>query len=215
MSRQELEILGGRVLSKEESKLLEETPHNELLHKAFTALADELDRNGNTEKFDSLRMDHAAKLMDYWRTKVAVYKQAIADGRIKDGGEFVRGNERLAVSQLGVYENDEEAVLYITRRTKTEDDEVSITATLDLGVDEFLHPPTIKSKVSIDPDEPSFDIYYEIILRSNAFYPDSPFRISTFQRTLVREDPNYIRHYLKDTRTIDCSSFGVEGSFEK
>lgn len=215
MVEQKLEIFRGGVLSEEEAKILDETSHSALLHGAFTALADELDQNGNTEKFDSLRIGHAVKLMDYWRTKVTVYKQAVAEGRILDGQELIRGNERLTVSQLGVYENDEEMVLNITRRTKTEDDEVSITASLDSGIDEFMHPPMIKSKVSTDPDEPSINLYYELILRSNAFYPDSPFKISTFQRTLVREDPNHVRHYIKDTRIIDSSSFGVEGSFEK
>lgn len=190
-------------LSEKEIGEILAKPHATLLAEAFEALAGELDTGGNTDEFLRLRQERGQKLIAYWQGKRREYQEALEAGIISERGkELVTGDERLVVMQLGVYERDDEEVLHIERRTKTEKDEISITASSSLGIDEFLSPPRISSEISTDPEEPA-DILYKVTFRRG--------RISTFERTIIHEDKeNFARPYIKDTRVIDCSIFGVE-----
>lgn len=187
-------------LSEEEMREVSETPHSQLLARAFNALSSELDTNGNSAQFQELRIVHARKLIAYWEGKRKHYLEAQRQGKVGVGGELIAGDERLTVFELGVYEDDEAQALSIHRRTRTEKDEVSIVADIHIGVDDFMRPPTIKSDIT-DPDEVT-DISFKVVFRGG--------RISTFERTLVRMDPENNRPYIKDTRVIDCSIFGVD-----
>lgn len=191
----------SKALTMREMKEIAEISHSGLLERAFKELSGELDINGNSECFQRLRESHARKLLGFWQRKRTQYLQAQREGRIEGlGRELTIGDEKLTISELGVYEDDEAQALLIQRRTSTEKDEVSITADPERGIDELMNPPTIKSEVT-DPQEIT-DISYKVVLRQG--------RISTFERVLVRMDPQHQRPYIKDIRVIDCSIFGVE-----
>jgi len=175
-SPDKFEIFFADKITGEESKELSETSHAKLLSEAFESLSNELDKHGNTAEFQELRKKHSLK-------------------------PYSLGDETISVVVCGVYEDEDSAVLQINRHTKTEKDEVQITADRGTGIDEFAYPPTIKSEVKFDPGEAP-DIYYKVIFRRG--------RISTFERALIHTDSSYKRPYIKDIRTIDCSIFGVE-----
>ena len=195
------EIFFAEKITKEELEKLTETSHAKLLDKAFTALSDELDIHGNTAEFQKLRKKHSSKILAFWQNKLSIYQEAQKEGLIKEQELYSLGDETISVVVCGVYEDDDSAILQINRHTKTEKDEVQITADREQGIDEFVYPPTIKSEVKFDPEEAP-DIYYKVVFRKG--------RISTFERTFVHTDPKHQRPYIKDTRCIDCSIFGVE-----
>ena len=201
MAGQELAIFGNAELTEKELGEIEGISHSALLEQAFHDLTGELDENGNTEVFGELREKYGRKLITFWQQKRILFEKAVKESRTKAGEEFVNGSERLLVIELGVYERDDEIVLQINRKTDTEEDEVSITVSTERGLDEFLRPPTIKSKIRTEPTEAP-DIYYEVVFRNG--------KISTFERLIYREDQDHIRPYIKDVRIIDCSIFGVE-----
>lgn len=195
------EIFFADKITGEESKELSETSHAKLLSEAFEGLSSELDKHGNTAEFQELRKKHSLKLLRFWQNKIKIYQEAQKKGLINEQEPYSLGDETISVVVCGVYEDEDSAVLQINRHTKTEKDEVQITADRGTGIDEFAYPPTIKSEVKFDPGEAP-DIYYKVIFRRG--------RISTFERALIHTDPNHQRPYIKDIRTIDCSIFGVE-----
>lgn len=188
-------------ITKEESEELSEMSHAKLLSETFEAFSKEIDKHGNTAEFQELRKKHSLKLLKFWQNKIKIYQKAQKEGLIKEQEPYSIGDETISVVVCGVYEDEDSAVLQINRHTKTEKDEVQITADRGTGIDEFAYPPTIKSEVKFDPGEAP-DIYYKVIFRRG--------RISTFERALIHTDPNHQRPYIKDIRTIDCSIFGVE-----
>jgi len=196
-----IEIFFAEKITKEESEELAEMSHAKLLSEAFETLFNELDNHGNTVKFQELRKEHSLKLLKFWQNKIKIYQKAQKEGLIKEGEPYPLGDETISVVVCGVYEDEDSAFLQINRHTKTEKDEVQITADKETGIDEFAFPPTIKSEVKFDPEEAP-DIYYKVVFRKA--------KISTLERTLVHTDPNNQRPYIKDTRCIDCSIFGVE-----
>ncbi len=195
------DIFFAEKITKEESEELSEMSHAKLLSEAFETLSNELDKHGNTTEFQELRKKHSLKLLKFWQNKIKIYQKAQKEGLIKEQEPYSLGNETISVVVCGVYEDEDSAFLQINRHTKTEKDEVQITADRGTGIDEFAYPPTIKSEVKFDPGEAP-DIYYKVVFRRG--------RISTFERALIHTDPNHQRPYIKDIRSIDCSIFGVE-----
>jgi hypothetical protein len=195
------DIFFAEKITKEESEELSEMSHAKLLSEAFETLSNELDKHGNTTEFQELRKKHSLKLLKFWQNKIKIYQKAQKEGLIKEQEPYSLGNETISVVVCGVYEDEDSAILQINRHTKTEKDEVQITADRGTGIDEFAYPPTIKSEVKFDPGEAP-DIYYKVVFRRG--------RISTFERALIHTDPNHQRPYIKDIRSIDCSIFGVE-----
>ncbi|OGH10473.1 MAG: hypothetical protein A2857_02140 [Candidatus Levybacteria bacterium RIFCSPHIGHO2_01_FULL_36_15] len=201
MRPRELQPFGVIQISEQERQKLAEIPHKVLLEEYFNALTGELDTKGNTPRFQLLRQEYARKMLVYWQVKWLKYQQAQKEGIVRESQELVSADEKLSTLYLEPYESDDQRVLLINRKTETERDEVSITASLDSGIDEFFRPPTIKSDIKSDPDEPS-DIHYKVVFRRG--------KISTFERTRLLFDNTGKNHYIKDTRVIDCSTFGVE-----
>lgn len=188
-------------ITDRESKELAKVSHVSLLSEAFKDLSSELDNHGNTAEFQELRKKHSSKLLKFWQNKIKIYQKAQKEGLIKEQESYSFGDETISVVVCGVYEDEDSAFLQINRHTKTEKDEVQMTADREQGIDEFVYPPMIKSEVKFDSEEAP-DIYYKVIFRKG--------KISTFERTLVHTDLNCQRPYIKDTRCIDCSIFGVE-----
>ena len=91
--------------------------------------------------------------------------------------------------------------MLITRKIPHETDEVRFVVDEESGiVDEFLFPPKITTKLELETGGID-EMHFEVVFRKN--------RISTFTRTVVRINPEGLP-YVKDTRQIDCSIFGVE-----
>lgn len=181
-----------------------EASHSILLAESFDNLYHELNTNGNTARFLELRKRYSARLIDFWQQKKRTYEAASQDAKETEpfkGDVLTIGDEKLTVIMLGVYESEDEAVLHIERETPTEKDVVTIAASLDFGLDEFLRPPKIKSEIRSDPSEPH-DLEYEVVFRNGL--------ISTFSRLRAIEDPNHKKPYIKVHESIDCSIFGVE-----
>lgn len=185
---------------------IEGMPHAELLAKAFQALTQELDTNGNTERFAQIRQRYSRKLIAFWAMKRSAYMRAREEGLIREGEVLQTGDERLTIQKIGEMDRDDDMSLLIVRETPLEKDDVSVTINGERGIDYFLRPPHIKSEIRTEStDAPN--LIYEVSFH-NKF-------ISTFSRLVVHEDPENQRPYIKDMREIDCSIFGIDLAAEK
>ncbi len=208
MAIQELEIF-QRIIPPDpdfpQSAEFGEISHGQLLDKAFNVLDHELSTHGNTQIFLDLRARYSDILLRYWGSKLMLFRQAQMEGKVLQGQEYTNGGETLRVSQLGVYMSDDEVLLFINRKTLTEEDEMSVSAGFRGEIDEALRPPTIQSKIKTDPTE-SFDIAYKVIFESNRLQAGQPFRISRFERKICYEDQEHQRPWIYDERVIRCST---------
>lgn len=180
-------------ITEQESRKFAEISHSVLLEKTFNAFTSELDTNVNTPKFKKLRKEYGDALVAYWENKRMIVEKAKKEGLVQK--EYIVGDERISVSQVGVWGRNDEPVLEIKRRTKTEEDDVFITVSRETGL---MFPQTIRSEIRTDPEESS-DIFYEVKFKEG--------KIITFRRTLIKSDPEGNHLYIKDTRIIDFSSF--------
>ncbi len=187
-------------INKGEQLISNEKNHSQILGKVFDELSRELDINGNTKNFNEMRINFANELIDYWKQKNKLYSQAKKENKLVNG-KLMISDEKLEIAQSGIYDNEDEQVLQIKRVTPTEEDEITIIADTMGKVDQFPYPPTIKSKIKNDPGNDFPDIYYEVIFRRNG--------ISKIKKTTIRTNTEN-NSYLKDTREIDCSTFGTE-----
>lgn len=187
-------------INKGEKLTSNEKNHAQMLDNVFSELSRELDINGNTKNFNKMRIKFADELIDYWKQKNKLYSQAKEENKLVNG-KLIINDEKLEIIQSGIYDNDNEKVLQIKRVTPTEEDEVTITAGVNGKVDQFPYPPTIKSKIKNDADNDLPDLYYEVIFRRNG--------ISKIKKTTIRTNTEN-NSYMKDTREIDCSTFGIE-----
>lgn len=81
-----------------------------------------------------------------------------------------------------------------------EEDEVSFSANLRGKINESIG---IDSKIKTNPEEP-WNICYKVTFGSDRlFKPESPFRITHFERQIVHVDPEHQCPFIYDTRIID------------
>lgn len=189
-------------LAMTDAKIAEtlQIPHQQLLHEAFDALTGQLDRQGYTGRFNHLRHIHSKKILEYWAAKKAQFEALSGE----NGGSITVGHERIEMIGAERYEDEDDKVLRIIVRDPHEKSSFSMTVNTMLGLDEFMNPPTVESEISLTPGGAP-DYYYKAVFRNQ--------RISTFTRTKVMPALGALGElggYMKDTRVIDCSIFGVE-----
>lgn len=174
----------------------------ELLEEAWNTIKTELETNHSTQTLINLRKAYGDKLRAWWASKRTIFLEKVNDsGGERDGKTVKLGDEEITLVQAGDYYREDEMVLNIYHKTPMSDSEMSVRISEDTGVDTFLNPPKITSKVK---DEPGGDwlTYWEVVFRGNA--------VSTITRTRVHDHPDNQLPYVKHTEIIDASIFGVD-----
>lgn len=172
--------------------------HADLLHEAFDSLTEELDTQGNTDRFNQLRGDYAKKIFHFWSQKYAKFEKARQKGQLQSGNMFQDGDERLVFAASSIYEDEQPDILNIHRTTSLEEDDVTIIIDENRGL-HMGFPPEIESKIREIPTDPP-NTYYKIVFSNNL--------ISTMTQTRIFANEN--GREVKSTRQIDCPLFGVE-----
>lgn len=185
-----------------EAKESEEFNYFDFLQQTFAELKTGLETNGNTQKFREIQKERGQQILNYWRNFATLYQQAVADGKIENGNllHLADGSE-ITIGIAQDYYRDDEFILDIVKRGDKERHEVSITISEDTGLDEFLHPPRIKSKFDREDDERK-EYVFEIIFRQN--------KISTITKAILYIHYDFQLPWIKQVETLDTSSFGVE-----
>jgi hypothetical protein len=173
----------------------------QLLEEALTAMKAELEQNGSSQEFINLRRLYGDKLKAWWRGKREEYFYLLQAFGPSEGGGVKVGEERILVIEGEDYYRDDEKILKISHRTPISESEITVTVSAELGLDIFLYPPKIISKLRETPDG-DWKIYWEVIFRGPA--------ISTITKTTLRDHPNYQLPYVKQIETIDASIFGID-----
>jgi len=190
------------MVSVQEKEAGQEVDYFGLLQKTFLELKTELETNGNTVHFREIQKEHGGRILNFWRKSAVLYREAVEQGKIQSGAPLIlEDGSRMTVVIAQDYHREDEHILNITKRSAAEEHEVSITVSEDYGLDEFIHPPKIKSRFDRE-DEERKDYHFEIIFRAN--------KISTITRVIVYSHQDFQLPFIKQIETLDTSSFGVE-----
>lgn len=173
-----------------------------LLEETWNSIKNELETNQSSQALIDLRKEYGDKLKAWWASKRAIFLEKVKDTGGEMNGKTVKlGDEEITLVQAGDYYREDEVVLNIYHKTPVSESEMSVRISEDTGVDTFLNPPKITSKVK---DKPGGDwlTYWEVVFRGSA--------VSTITRTRVHDHPDYQLPYVKHTEIIDASIFGVD-----
>jgi hypothetical protein len=162
-------------ITEEESKEVRKFSHSVLLEEAFVVL---------TNKFDiqESRKKCADAILAYWQNQKMIYEKAMEERLVQEGEEYIVGEERISISYCDSY------VLEIKRKTETEEDRVSIRASIKRGLEEFVLSPTISiaSEIKADPEKPA-EVFYKVIIKDE--------KINYFERKRKTSEVENIRTF--------------------
>jgi|SRR3989344_829562 len=173
-----------------------------LLDETWKILKQEMETNHSTQAFVDLRKEYGDKLRAWWariRAKFLETARVQVDLGYERTIEF--DDEKITLSQFGEDAPDDDKFLDITQSTPMSENTIRVTMRKTTGVDTFMYPPTIKSRVRGELGG-DWLTYWEVVFRGSA--------ISTITRTRIHENPEHQLPYIKQTEIIDASLFGVD-----